>query len=103
MPRYACRITLDRAEFLITAATIEARRLKAHRVQIGPGRSKTPGFVLDRRDQPCPKIPAAKLLLDPEKLDEQHCGPDFPYNSADDLAAFAQRDGEALVFLLPHL
>src|SRR5438552_5859860 len=103
MARHAARITLDRTELLVAARTITARRLKAHRVQIGPRGPKTSRFILDRLDQLGTKILAAILLFHPEELDEQHRGPDFAYNPADDLAAFAQRDGKTLVFLFPHL
>src|SRR5712692_7959920 len=103
MARHAARITLDRTELFVAARTIKARRLKAHRVEIGPRGPETSRFILDCRDQLGAKILAAILLLHPEELDEQHRGPDFAYNPADDLAALAQRDGKALVFLLPHL
>src|ERR1700730_6773728 len=103
MTRYAARITLDRTEFLITACPVEARRLKAHRVQIGPRGPKTLRFIFNRPDQLCSIVLAAKLPLHPEQLYEQHGGPDLSDNPTDDLVALAQRDGEALVFLLPHL
>src|SRR5215218_5669195 len=103
MARYALRITFDRTEFLVAAVAVEARRLKTHRIEIGPGSPKTLRFVLNRLDQLRSVILAAKLLLHPEQLNEQHRGPDFADNPADDPVAVAQRDGEALVFLLAHL
>src|SRR5262249_56680277 len=102
MARHALRIALDRAEFLVAAIAVEARRLKAHRIHIRPLRPELPCFILERLDQLRAKVLAAILLLDPEQLDEQHRGPDLANNSADDLAALAQRHREALVFLLPH-
>src|SRR5258707_15293055 len=103
MARHAFRITFDRTEFLIPASAVETRRLKTHRIEIGPRGPKPLRFVFNRLDQPCPIVLAAKALLHPEQLYEQHRGPDFAYNPADDLVAFAQRDREALVFLLAHL
>src|SRR4051812_975215 len=103
MARHAVRITFHRTEFLVAATTIKARRLEAHRIQIGTRGPETSRFILDRLDQLGAKILAAIFLLDPEELDEQHLGPDFADNPADDLAALAQRDGKTFVFLLPHL
>src|SRR5216683_7818476 len=103
MARNAARIAFDRTEFLITGCAVEAGRLKTHRVQIGPRGPKAPGFVFNRLYQLCSVVLATKLLLHPEQLYEQHRGPDLPDNSADDLVAVSQRDGEALVFLLAHL
>src|SRR5262245_30383917 len=103
MARHALRIAFTKAELLVAAIAVEARRLEAHRIHIRPRRSEFPRFVLERLDQRGAKILAAIFLLDPEQLDEQHGGPDLADNAAYDLAALAQRDGEALVFLLPHL
>src|SRR5258708_18337941 len=103
MPRDAFRITVDRTEFLVAAGAIEARRLKTHRVDIGPPGPEPSRFVLNCLDQLRTEVLPAKFLLHPEQLDEQHRGPDLAHNPADDLVAFAQRDGEALVLLLLHL
>src|SRR5437762_10484668 len=99
MARHAFRVALDRAEFLVAAIAVEARRLKAHRIHIRPRRSELPRFVLKCLDQVGAVVLATKLLLDPEQLNEQHRGPDLADNAAFDLAALAQRDGKALVFL----
>src|SRR5882724_8465732 len=99
MARHACGITLDRPEFFVAAIAVEARRLKAHRIHIRTRRSELPRFVLECLDQVRATILAAIFLLDPEQLDEQHRGPDLANDSADDLAALAQRDGKALVLL----
>src|SRR5262252_6929806 len=103
MARDAAGITLDRTELSVAAGPIEARRLEAHGVDIGPCRPETPRFVLDRLDQLRTVVPSAQLLLDPEQLDEQDGRPDFPHDAADDLVTPSQGDGEALVLLLPHL
>src|ERR1700755_3306494 len=97
------RITLDRTEFPVAAGAIEARRLEAHRVDVGVRRSIAPRLVLDRLDQFRPVVLAPQLLLDPEQLDEQNRGPDFSDDAADHLVSFTQGDGEALVLLLAHL
>src|SRR5512138_680917 len=103
MARHAVRIAFDGAKLLIAAIAVEARRLKAHRIHIRTRRSEFPRLVLDRLDQSRAEILAAIFLLDPEQLDEQHRGPDLANDPADDLAALAEGDREALVFLLPHL
>src|SRR5580700_5601163 len=103
MARHAARITFDRTEFLVTACAVETRRLKTHRVDIGLRGPKTSRLVFNRPYQLCPVVLAAKLLLDPEELDEQHRRPDFADDAADDRTLVAQRDGEAAIFLLPHL
>src|SRR5512134_3271240 len=103
MSRDAAGIAFDRTEFLVTASAVEPRRLKTHRVEIGPRGPKLSCLVFNRPYQFRPVVLPAKLLLHPEQLDEQHRGPDFADNPADDLVALAQRDGEALVLLLPHL
>src|SRR3982751_4312951 len=103
MSRDAAGIAFDRTESLVAAGAVKARRLKTHRVQIGPRGPKLSCLVFNRLDQPRPVVLAAEFLLDPEELDKQHRGPDFADNPADDPVALAQRDCEALVFLLPHL
>src|ERR1700730_12978595 len=97
------RITLDRTVFPVAAGAIEARRLEAHRVDVGVRRAEAPRLVLDRLDQLRPVVLAAQLLLDPEQLDEQNGGPDLSDDAADDLVSLTQRDGKALVLLLSHL
>src|SRR5262249_47845779 len=103
MTRHTLRIASDRTELFVAAIAVEARRLKAHRIHIRPCRPELPCLVLDRLDQSCPVVLAAKFLLDPEQLDEQYRGPDFAYDAADDFAALTQRHGKTLVLLLPHL
>src|ERR1700759_4940121 len=97
------RITLDRTVFLVAAGAIEARRLEAHRVDVGVRRPEAPRLVLDRLDQLRPVILAPQLLLNPEQLDEQDSGPEFSDDTPDDLVSLTQGDGKALVLLLPHL
>src|SRR5439155_17141675 len=80
----------------------EARSLDAHGVEIGSHCAKAPGLLLDPFDQRRPVALAAKPLLDPEELDEQHGHPDLADNSADYRLIVTQRDGEAAIFLLAH-
>src|SRR5205823_11931307 len=82
---------------------VEARSLDAHGVEVGSHCAEAPGLLLDPFDQRRPVALAAKPLLDPEELDEQLGHPDLADNSADDRLMVTQRDGEAAIFLLPHL
>src|SRR5579871_4154904 len=93
------RIALDRTELSVAAGAIEARRLEAHRVDVGVRRTEATRLVLDRLDQRRPVVLAAQFPLDPEQLDEQHRGPDFSDDASDDLVSLTQGDGEALVLL----
>src|SRR5579871_1184421 len=102
MTCHAARITLNRTELFISARAIEAGRLEAHRIHIRLGGPEAPCFVLDRLDQFRSKTLAAKPLLQPEKLDEQHSGPDLADDTANDRILFAQRNGKPLVFLPAH-
>src|SRR5579872_1275303 len=102
MTRDAIRITFDRTEFPVPAGTIKARGLEAHRIDIGVGRAEIPRLALDRLDQLRSKTLAAKPLLQPEKLDEQHRGPDFADNASGDRISVTKRDGKPLVFLPAH-
>src|SRR6516225_1641392 len=103
MTRDATGIALDGTKLLVTAGAVEARRLDAHRVDIGARRPKAPRFVLDRLDQLRPVASSPQPLLQPEELYEQDRGPDFADDAADDLVVLSQRDSEAFVFLPPHL
>src|SRR5437879_143271 len=101
--RHAAGIAVNCTERFIPACPVEARSLRAHRVEIGSYRPKPPGLLFDLFDQ-CRPVPlSTKPLLDPEELDEQHGHPDLTNNSADDCPIVTQRDGEAAIFLLPHL
>src|ERR1700738_387787 len=103
MARDATLIAVDRTEFLIPAGAVETRRLITHCIQKRTFGSDLSRAVLNRLDHPPPVVLAAKLLLHPEQLYEQHRAPDFTDDPADDRVTFTQRDGEALVLLLPHL
>src|SRR5215472_4472182 len=103
MTRDATRIAFDGTELLVAAGAVEARRLDAHRVDIGARRPKAPRFVLDRLDQLRPVALSTQPLLQPEELYEQDRGPDFAHDAADDLVTLTQGHGKALVLLLPHL
>src|ERR1700744_3615829 len=103
MARDAARISLDRTELLVPGFAIKPRRLEAHRVDIGVSRPEAPRLILDFPDELRAKTLAAKAALQPEKLDEQNCGPDFSNNAADNVVLLTQRDGKPLVFLLAHL
>src|SRR5207302_6827208 len=99
----AAGIAIDRTERFIPARAVEARSLDAHRVEVGSHCAKAPGLLLNPFDQRRSVALAAKPLLDPEELDEQHSHPDLADNSADYRLMVTQRDGEAAIFLLPHL
>src|SRR5579872_6692634 len=99
----AARITLDRTELPVSAGAVEAWGLEAHCIHIGVGRTKTPCFILDRLDQLRPETLAAKPLLEPEELDEQHRRPYFTDDTAYDRIIVPQRDRKPLVLLLAHL
>src|SRR5206468_1254628 len=100
---HAAGIAIDRTERLIPARSVEARSLDAHGVEIGPHCAKAPGLRLDPFDQRRPVALAAKPLLDPEELDEQHGHPDLADNSADYRPIVTQRDVQAAIFLLDYL
>ena len=71
MARHAVGITFDRAELFIAAGSVEARRLKTHRIDIRPDRSELPRLVLDRLHQLRAEVLAAIFPLDPEELDRR--------------------------------
>src|SRR4029077_2582893 len=95
-------INTDRSEIPVAAGTGKDPRPKNHRVNIGSRGPQTTRLILDCPDQLRSIVLAAQRLLDPEQLDEQHAGPNFPDNPADDLAALAQRNRETLVLLFSH-
>src|SRR6516225_4841853 len=99
MTRDATGLAVDRAELLISARAIEARRLDAQCIHIRSDGPKAYRFVFNGLDQRLAMTLAAEFLLQPEQLDEQHGGPNFSDDAAYDFIIGKQRDSEALVFL----